>query len=106
MTTRPYISFAEVKERVPIPDALAVFGISEQFQRNGDSLTGVCPLPSHKHGPRPNAEQFKINRRNGVWLWHCFGDCGRGGDVTELVKQLTGFDNAHVRFWFADHFGD
>ena len=103
---RPYVNFTEIKERVPIPDALAVLGIAEQFERKGDTLSGICPLPAHKHGPRPNPEQFKINRRDGVWLWHCFGDCQKGGDVIELVKQLTGFDNAHVRFWFAEHFGD
>jgi DNA primase len=39
-------------------------------------------------------------------LWHCFGDCQRGGDVIELVKELTSYDNAHVRFWFHEHFGE
>ena len=106
MEKRPYISFAEVKEKVPIPDALAVLGILDPFDRRQDVLTGVCPLPSHKHGPSPNAEQFKINRKDGVWLWHCFGDCSRGGDVIELVKAMTGYDDRHVRFWFAEHFGD
>ena len=103
---RPYVNFSEVKERIPIPDALAVLGLAERFDRKGDTLSGVCPLPGHKHGPHPNPEQFKINRREGVWLWHCFGDCQRGGDVVELVKAMTSYDNAHVRFWFAEHFGD
>ncbi|MBW3599729.1 MAG: toprim domain-containing protein [Planctomycetes bacterium] len=106
MAKRPYVSFAEIKEKVPIPDVLATLGIAERFARKGDSLTGVCPLPGHQHGPCPNPEQFKINRKDGVWLWHCFGDCQIGGDVIELVKQMTGFDNSHVRFWFAEKFGD
>ena len=106
MTQRPYVSFAEVKEKVPIPDALAALGILDRFERRGDTLQGVCPLPSHHHGPRPNAEQFKVNRRDGLWLWHCFGDCARGGDVIELVKLMTGYDNSHVRFWFCDYFAD
>jgi DNA primase len=50
--------------------------------------------------------QFKINCKDEVWLWHCFGDCQRGGDVIELVKAVTGYDNTHVRFWFAEKFGD
>ncbi len=106
MAERPYISFAEVKEKVSIPDVLEALGIADRFQRNKDLLTGICPLPSHKHGPNPNPEQFKINRKNGVWLWHCFGDCQKGGDVIELVKEITGFDDVHVRFWFAEKFGD
>jgi DNA primase len=106
MAQRPYISFAEVKEKVSIPDVLDALGITDRFQRNKDLLIGICPLSSHKHGPNPNPEQFKINRKNGVWLWHCFGDCQKGGDVIELVKEITGFDDAHVRFWFAEKFGD
>ena len=106
MPDRPYISFAEVKEKIPIPEVLAKLGVADAFARQGDVLAGVCPLPSHQHGPSPNEEQFKINRKKGVWLWHCFGDCQKGGDVIELVKEMTGFDHAHVRFWFAEHFGD
>ncbi|MCH7726015.1 MAG: toprim domain-containing protein [Planctomycetes bacterium] len=108
MSDRPYVSFAQVKERVSLPEVLEVFGIADQFRRKGDKLTGVCPLPAHHHGPRPNDQQFKIDHKdeNSPWLWHCFGDCQRGGDVLEFVKEMTGFDNAHVRFWFAEHFGD
>jgi len=106
MAERPYVSFAEVKERVSIPDVLARLGLLDSFTRKGDRLWGVCPLPEHKHGPRPNDEQFKIDCRDGVWLWKCWGDCGRGGDVLELAKLLTGYNNAHVRLWFAEHFGD
>jgi len=106
MPKRPYVSFAEVKEKVPIPEVLDILGISDQFQRQGDVLTGVCPLPTHHHGPSPNQEQFKINRRDGLWLWHCFGDCQKGGDVIEFVKEMTGYDDAHVRFWFVEKVGD
>lgn len=106
MPNRPYISFDEVKQKVPIPDVLQVLGIAEQFTETHDSFTGVCPLPGHQHGPSPNPQQFKINQKDGLWLWHCFGDCQRGGDVIEFVKAFTGLDNSHVRFWFAEHFGE
>lgn len=103
---RPYVSFAEVKEKVSLPDVLQVLGIADRFVQKGSTLVGVCPFPCHQHGPSPNPEQFKINYRDGQWLWHCFGDCQRGGDVVEFVKTMTGHDNAHVRFWFAEKFGN
>lgn len=106
MPQRPFVSFADVKERISIPDVLVILGIADQFVRKGAKLCGVCPLPGHQHGPQPNPEQFKIDCKKGIWLWHCFGDCGRGGDVVELVKAITGYDNSHVRFWFAEHFAD
>lgn len=107
---RPYVSFAEVKEKISIPDVLDVLGISPQFTRKADHLAGTCPLPQHQHGPRPNSAQFKIDRKNGTWLYKCFGDCngkpGGAGDVVEFVKAMTGLSDAHVRFWFADKFGN
>ncbi|MBI1902922.1 MAG: toprim domain-containing protein [Planctomycetia bacterium] len=106
MSERPFVSFAEVKQKVSVPDVLAAFGILDRFRRRGDVLTGVCPLPGHKHGPSPNADQWRADCRKGIWQWYCFGDCQRGGDVVELAKALTGYDNAHVRFWFAERFGD
>jgi hypothetical protein len=106
MTERPFVSFAEVKQKVSVPDVLAAFGLLDRFRRRGDVLTGVCPLPGHKHGPSPNPDQWRADCRKGVWQWYCFGDCQRGGDVVELAKALTGYDNAHVRFWFAERFGE
>lgn len=103
---RVRVSFAEVKQRVSLPEVLRVFGIAESFARKGDRLSGICPLPGHQHGPSPNPQQFKMDMREGVWVWHCFGDCHRGGDVIEFVKAMTGYDDAHVRFWFAEHFPD
>lgn len=106
MSERPYVSFDEVKRRVTILDALEVFGLADRFRREGKTYAGVCPLPGHVHGPSPNPNQFKIALQNEVSVFHCFGDCQRGGDVIEFVKLMTGLDHAHVRFWFAQHFGD
>jgi DNA primase len=106
MAKRPYVKFAEIKERIRIADVLQVLGLADQFKRSGETLTGVCPFPSHVHGPMPNGEQFKIGHKDGVDVWHCFGDCQRGGDVIEFMKAMTGLDNAHVRFWFAEKFPD
>jgi len=106
MAKRPYVKFAEIKEKVRLADVLQVLGLTERFKKSGETLTGVCPFPSHVHGPMPNAEQFKVGRKDGVDVWHCFGDCHRGGDVIEFVKAMTGYDNSHVRLWFAEKFPD
>lgn len=106
MAERPYVSFAEVKQKVSLLEVLPLFLLTDRFKQVGKTWTGVCPLPSHQHGPQPNSEQFKINCKEGIWLWHCFGDCQQGGDVVEFVKAMLGFDNQHVRFWFAEKFGD
>lgn len=106
-TMRPYVDFHEVKTAISIPEVMQILGIANQFRRRGDTLAGVCPLPEHLHGPSPNSDQFKISQLDdGVWVWHCFGDCQRGGDVIEFVRAMTGLSHAHVRFWFAEHFGD
>ena len=105
MAARVYVDFQTVKRKISIPEVLEVLGIAERFARKGDKLVGVCPLPSHIHGPRPNDQQFHIDRKDDIWLWKCFSsDCNKGGDVIELVKAMTGLSDAHVRFWFADHF--
>ena len=103
-TDRPYVSFQQVKERVSMADVLDALGVADQFRREGKQLVGVCPLPEHQHGPRPNPQQFKISVDKN--LWHCFGDCSRGGDVIEFVKLMQGLSDSHVRFWFAEHFGE
>lgn len=107
MGQRPFISFDECKEKVPIPDVLQVLGIADRFERRNGTLTGVCPFPGHVHGPSPNPEQFKINLVDGrLWMWKCWGDCKASGNVVQFVMRMTGRSAEHVRFWFAEHFGD
>ncbi|MHB9080379.1 MAG: toprim domain-containing protein [Pirellulaceae bacterium] len=104
MSQRPYVDFREVKQKISIPEALEALGLGRDFVERNGVLTGVCPI--HTHGPQPNDQQFKINKRGETWLWHCFGDCQRGGDVIELVKSIKNLSDEHVRFWFAEHFGE
>lgn len=103
---RVFVDFQEAKRVVTVPDVLSVLGFLDQFDRHGETLSGCCPLPQHQHGPYPNREQWKARPRDGIWLWHCFGDCQRGGDSIELAKLLTGYSNQHIRLWLAEHFGD
>ena len=110
MAKRPYVSFAEVKEKVSIPDVLQTLGIADHFRVKENAWIGCCPLLQHQHGPQPNENQFRIDCKKGLWLYRCFGDCAEtdlgGGDVINFVKGMTGLSDAHVRFWFVEHFGD
>lgn len=106
MGQRPYVSFEEVKAKVPIPDVLQPLGIADRFQQRNGALVGVCPFPTHIHGPSPNSEQFRINQADGVWLWRCWGDCKACGNVVQFVMRFLGLSAEHVRFWFAEHFGE
>ncbi len=101
-----WIDFDELKIKCSMPEVLEVFGIAHQFQNRNGTLAGACPLPQHEHGPMPNKEQFKINCKDGVWVWHCFGDCSCGGSVITFVQKMTGYSMAHTRLWFHQHFGE
>ena len=101
----PFIDFQEVKQKVSIPDALEVMKLIGFNEKNG-VFSGVCPMPTHKHGPSPNPLQFKFDNKRGTWLWHCFGNCDTGGDVIDLVRGVVNLSIEDVRLWFADKFGD
>lgn len=107
---RPYLRFDEIKAELTWRDIFKAFGILDTFKQTGDAFTGPCPLPQHQHGDHPNQQGFKADHRRGYGLYRCWGDCkdtphGQG-DVVNFVRAMTGLDNEHVRFWFAEHFGD
>lgn len=106
MGQRAFVSFDECKTKIPIPDVLSDLGLVDRFKERNGALIGCCPFPSHIHGPSPNPEQFRINQVEGVWLWRCWGDCKASGNVVQFVMRMTGLSAEHVRFWFAEHFGD
>lgn len=68
-----------VREAASIERVLEDYGV--ELKRVGQQLAGCCPV--HK-GSNPRA--FVVNATTG--LWHCFGDCARGGDVIALVSLI------------------
>jgi hypothetical protein len=88
------VYFEQVKRAVSIEFVLARYGI--ELKRHGASLKGPCPI----HGGS-NRTQFVVS--NG--LWHCFGDCNRGGSIIEFVaamEQIEARDAALlIARWFA-----
>lgn len=76
-----WVDFAEVKARVSVEDVLAARGVP--LRRRGRLLVAPCPI---HHGDNPTA--FVVDPVKN--LWHCFSQCGEGGDVIELVRRLDG----------------
>lgn len=88
MADRPYVSFAEVKQHISIPDALRVLGLAGEFTDANGTLAGVCPLPEHRHGTQPDREQeptgeggLSLRRRN---------EFQRGETVPQDLRRIDG----------------
>lgn len=76
---KPTSSFIEIKAALPIDIALNHYGIV--LKASGARLVGACPI---HHGSNKRAFVVSPDRR----AWHCFGDCGRGGSVIDLIMAL------------------
>jgi hypothetical protein len=78
------MEIADAKAVLPLPALLNSFGISAPDR---DKFNIKCPLHSEQNG-----ESFSVERKNGSWVWKCFGKCGRGGDeitFLEVHESLT-----------------
>ena len=84
--------------RVPFGIVLTYLGLAETFKKSGKRFNGPCPI---HHGT--NKRQFQIDPGQG--LWHCFGDCQRGGGGIELVAAIEGISNQQaaerIASWFS-----
>ena len=74
MSERPYVSFAEIKEKVPIPDVLATLGMANRcyhgrITKSGNSearwlLTQSCQHVARHPGPLGAFFQRLAKRKN------------------------------------------
>ena len=79
-----WVDFAELRRIAPLSLILSHYGLDAELKRVGSSkkqLRGCCPI--HKGS---NPAQFVVDLQKG--LWHCFGDCNRGGGSLELVAEI------------------
>lgn len=90
------VYFEQLKRTVPISAVLQKYGI--ELKRRGNTLTGCCPIHNGS-----NPRQFSVDENKG--LWHCFGNCQRGGDVINLVAELEKIEIREAALliarWFA-----
>jgi len=74
------IDFRAVREAVTMEQVLKHYGLLESMQRNGDRLSGCCPL---HQGSNPTQFRVSITKN----LWNCFGQCHIGGNVLDFIAR-------------------
>ena len=79
--TVKFIGFDRLKQAVTIEQVLERYGLLDKLRRNGDSLSGACPLHG---GHNPTAFRASLSRN----CWICFGDCHRGGSIVDFVSRM------------------
>ena len=82
MSKTNYVDFRAVKQTVSILQILDHYNLTSRFKRskNGDSLTGACPLHNGQ-----NPTQFRVSTKKNCW--NCFGDCKSGGNILDFVSR-------------------
>ena len=78
---KDWVDFKAIKEAVTMQMVLGHYGIT--LKEKGESLVGTCPL---HNGTNPS--QFSVSAQKSIW--HCFGDCARGGNVLDFVMLKEG----------------
>lgn len=97
MPKSPFVDFKTVKAAVSILQILDHYQLTDTFKRNGDSLSGPCPL----HGGQ-SPTQFRVSLSKNCW--NCFSECKSGGNVLDFVSRKEGISirEAAIRIseWF------
>lgn len=75
------VDFRAVREAVTMEAVLGHYGLLDQMKRNGDSLSGCCPI--HK-GSNPTQFRVSISKN----LWNCFSECKHGGNVLDFISRM------------------
>jgi DNA primase len=79
---REWVSFAEIKRRIPLQQVLRGYGVNWLRRSGVDQYRGRCPI--HRGQGK---EAFHANLKRGVF--HCFA-CGAGGNVLDFVAAMEG----------------
>lgn len=86
-----FVDFKTIKKSILMLQVLEHYGLTHTLKRNGDSLSGPCPL----HGGQSEG-QFKVSISKNCW--NCFGKCKSGGNVLDFVsrKENIGIRDAAI----------
>ena len=78
-----FVGFDALKRAVSMVQVLDRYGLMERLHRNGDSLSGACPIHAGH-----NQAQFRVSISKNCWI--CFGDCHKGGSIIDFVSRKEG----------------
>ena len=80
-TVTPFVDFKHVKANVGILQVLEHYSLMDTLKQTGDRLSGPCPI---HQGANPTSFRVSISKN----CFNCFGSCGRGGNVIDLVALM------------------
>jgi DNA primase len=80
---KKWVDYKELKRRLSMEEVLKRYGLFDDLKKSGQNLVGCCPI----HGGS-NPRQFSVNLEKNIY--NCFGDCGGGGNILDLVAGLEG----------------
>lgn len=75
-----WVNFQDIRKRVSIEDVLLKYYRLDNLKRDGNKLTGPCPVHQGK-----NPRSFHVDTEKN--LWHCFTKCQGGGNQLDLVAK-------------------
>jgi hypothetical protein len=76
--------FKDIKKKL---DVVAIIGSRIELHKKGGDYWAPCPF----HGEK--TPSFKLDDRQGEWLWKCFG-CNRGGDIVKFIEEFDHVNTA------------
>src|SRR5271169_6123163 len=80
MSQSKFVDFRAVKRDITMVQVLEHYGLIGQMHRNGDSITGACPIHEGK-----NTTAFRVSISKNCW--NCFSSCQCGGNVLDFVAK-------------------
>jgi DNA primase len=80
MSKSQFVDFRAVKHEVSMVQVLEHYGLMRQMRRNGDSITGACPIDQ---GQNKTAFRVSVSKNH----WNCFSRCQCGGNVLDFVAR-------------------